>query len=77
MDSLTDIREIIIDKHASSDERLRMYLEQIKNPCLFRVGEITVSLQFQGDSGDLQEILLRHFHSFSRKEILDATAPTR
>ncbi len=48
-DSLTDIRSIGIDITAAREERLRSFVEQIKNPYLFKVGNTVVRVNFCGD----------------------------
>lgn len=45
-DRLVDLRSVTINKATTVPERLASYMEQIKNPYLFKVNDITVKLEF-------------------------------
>lgn len=38
LDSLVDIRDVKIDRSMSVEDRMKSYVEQIKNPYMFKVG---------------------------------------
>ena len=42
LDSLVDIRDVKIDRSQPVEERMKSYVEQIKNPYLFKVGNTVV-----------------------------------
>ena len=42
LDSLVDIRDVKIDRSMSVEERMKSYVEQIKNPYMFKVGSTVV-----------------------------------
>ena len=42
LDSLVDIRSVKIDPAQSVEERMRSYVEQIRNPYMFKVGGTVV-----------------------------------
>ena len=42
LDSLVDIRDVKIDRTQPVEERMKSYVEQIKNPYLFKVGNTVV-----------------------------------
>lgn len=46
LNSLVDIRSIRIDRSAPLDERLKSYVEQIKNPYMFKVGDTVVRVSY-------------------------------
>lgn len=46
LDSLVDIRDVKIDRSLPMEERIRSYVEQIKNPYLFRVGNTIVHVSY-------------------------------
>lgn len=46
LNSLVDIRSVRIDRSAPLDERLKSYVEQIKNPYMFRVGDTVVRVSY-------------------------------
>ena len=48
-DSLVDLRDVKIDSGKSVPEKMNEYFEQIKNPYLFKVGDMRVKLSFSGE----------------------------
>ena len=48
-DSLVDLRDVKIDPSKSVAEKMNDYFEQIKNPYLFKVGDVRVKVSFSGD----------------------------
>ena len=48
-DSLVDLRDVKIDSGKSVPEKMNDYFEQIKNPYLFKVGDMRVKLSFSGE----------------------------
>ena len=42
LNSLVDIRDVKIDRTQPVEERMKSYVEQIKNPYLFKVGNTVV-----------------------------------
>ena len=46
MDSLVDIRSVKIDPAKPVEERMRSYVEQIKNPYMFKVGSTVVRVSY-------------------------------
>lgn len=46
LNSLVDIRSVRIDHSAPLDERLKSYVEQIKNPYMFKVGDTVVRVSY-------------------------------
>lgn len=46
LDSLVDIRSVKIDPAQPVEERMRSYVEQIKNPYLFKVGSTVVRVSY-------------------------------
>lgn len=55
-DSLTDIRNVVVDRMAPRDERLKSFVGQVKNPYLFKVGNTVVRVNFCGEK-DLSFLL--------------------
>lgn len=47
IDSLVDLHEITIDTDKTVVDRVRDYIEQVKNPYLFKVGDITVKVNYR------------------------------
>ena len=58
---LTDINHVSIDTGLSATERMKAYLEQIKNPYCFRCGETVVRLSFAPAGNDLNSHLISFF----------------
>lgn len=48
-EDLIDLKDIRIDENKPINERMRDYLDQIKDPYLFRVGDIVVKVKFAGE----------------------------
>ena len=48
-DSLVDLHDVKIDSGKSVPEKMNDYFEQIKNPYLFKVGDMRVKLSFSGE----------------------------
>lgn len=45
-EELVDIRNVKIDRNLPSDERIRSFIEQIKNPYCFKVEDTVVKVSF-------------------------------
>ena len=58
---LADINRVSIDTGLSATERMKAYLEQIKNPYCFRCGETVVRLCFAPAWDDLNSHLISFF----------------
>ena len=48
-DSLVDLHDVKIDAEKSVPEKMNDYFEQIKNPYLFKVGDVRVKVSFGGN----------------------------
>ena len=48
-DILVDLRDVKIDSGKSVPEKMNDYFEQIKNPYLFKVGDMRVKVSFGGE----------------------------
>jgi len=46
---LVDLRTIHIDPNLSVPERTRQFLDQVRNPYLFRVDDLIVKVRYEGD----------------------------
>lgn len=46
--TLTDLKDIEIDKEKSVPERFDSFTKQVKNPYLFKVGDVAVKIAFCG-----------------------------
>lgn len=56
-DNFTDLREIKIDESKKVPERVENFLEQVKNPYLFKVGDVFVKVNYK-DGKDLADSLI-------------------
>ena len=54
-DELVDINTIAIDKSKSNIERIIDFIEAVKNPYLFKVGDVVVKLKFADTAQDFQK----------------------
>ena len=55
LDSLVDIRDVQIDPALPVEERMRSYVEQIKNPYLFKVGNTVVRVSYADTQATLHD----------------------
>ncbi|MBQ5867165.1 MAG: hypothetical protein IIW56_10865 [Oscillospiraceae bacterium] len=46
LSELVDIRDVNIDTSLPVEERIRSYIEQVKDPYCFRVGDVKVRVSF-------------------------------
>ena len=56
LDSLVDIRDVKIDCSLPVEERMKSYVEQIKNPYMFKVGNTIVRVSYKKDGPSFQEV---------------------
>ncbi len=55
LDSLVDIREIKLDQNLPRTQRIAEFIQQVKNPYCFRVGNVAVSVGFAEDGATFEE----------------------
>ena len=65
--TLVDLKTVQIDTTAPEIIRAKQYLTQVKNPYKYRVGDITVNIEFTKGGGLLKELLRQYLTSL--KEI--------
>ena len=54
-DDLVDIRDVHIDRTLPKEERIRQFVEQIKNPYCFKCGDVVVKTSFADTDVTLEE----------------------
>lgn len=52
---LVDIRDVCIDSDLPQQERIKAFIEQVKNPYCFRVGDVTVNVSYAQNGTTLNE----------------------
>ena len=55
LDSLVDIRDVKIDRSMSVDDRMKSYVEQIKNPYMFKVGNTVVRVSYANTQATIND----------------------
>lgn len=55
LDSLVDIRDVRIDRTLPVEERMKSYVEQIKNPYMFKVGDTVVRVSYANTSETIND----------------------
>ena len=55
LDSLVDIRDVKIDRTQPVEERMKSYVEQIKNPYLFKVGNTVVRVSYANTQAPIND----------------------
>lgn len=53
--SLVDIRDVKIDRSKPVEERMKSYVEQIKNPYLFKVGNTIVRVSYANTQATIND----------------------
>ena len=55
LSELVDIRDVVIDKSLPLEERVRSYVEQIKDPYCFKVGDVVVRVSYSDKDKSLTD----------------------
>ena len=55
LSELVDIRDVVIDRTLPVEERIKSYVEQIRNPYCFRVGDVKVRVSYANKDQSLNE----------------------
>lgn len=55
--TLVDLNDVYIDTTLPVKKRIQSFIEQVKNPYLFKVGDVAVKVVFQESGPTLQERL--------------------
>ncbi len=55
LENLVDIRDVKIDRNLPQEERVKSFVEQIKNPYCFRVGNVKVRVEYSGRKETMTE----------------------
>ena len=63
INALADIREVEIDPELPKEERQKSYLRQIKNPHLYRCGDMIVRVSFTNTGVTLEDRLKQYLLS--------------
>ena len=57
LSELVDIRDVVIDKSLPLEERVRSYVEQIKDPYCFKVGDVVVRVSYADKDKSLTSMI--------------------
>ena len=63
INDLADIRDVEIDPSLPQEERMKSYLRQIKNPHLYRCGDMIVRVSFANTGATLGDRLKQYLLS--------------
>lgn len=55
LDSLVDIRDVKIDRSMSVEDRMKSYVDQIKNPYMFKVGNTVVRVSYANTQATIND----------------------
>ena len=55
LDSLVDLRDVKIDRSMSVEDRMKSYVEQIKNPYMFKVGNTVVRVSYANTQATIND----------------------
>lgn len=62
-DTLVDIRDVKIDQSLPKEERIRSFVKQIRNPYVFKCGNVIVKTVFAESGPTLDECLERYLQN--------------
>ena len=54
-EALADIREVPVERGLPAEERIKRFIEKVKNPYCFRVGDVVVKTVFSDNGGSFGE----------------------
>lgn len=55
LSELVDIRDVVIDKKLTLEDRVKSYVAQIKDPYCFKVGDVVVRVSYAGKDKTLTD----------------------
>ena len=67
LDSLVDIRDVKIDRSMSVEDRMKSYVEQIKNPYMFKVGNTVVRVSYANTQATINDNFVKSACKYVRK----------
>ncbi len=67
-DALVDIRDVVIDTSLPKEERMKSYLQQVKNPYIYKHGKYVVKIGFTDTNVTLEELLVDYVRLKMRKQ---------
>jgi len=70
IDALADIQDVRIDATQPRDERVRSYIRQIRNPHLYRYGEVIVRASYADCGATLADRLREYFLSSMNRKLV-------
>jgi hypothetical protein len=62
-DDLVDIRDVHIDRSLPKEERIRSFVQQIRNPYCFKCGNVVVKTSFADTDVTLEERMEHYLRS--------------
>ena len=62
-DDLVDIRDVHIDRSLPKEERVRSFVQQIRNPYCFKCGNVVVKTRFTDTDVTLEERMEHYLRS--------------
>ena len=66
IEELVDIQDVVIDTSLPKSERIKSYIEQIKNPYCYRCDDMIVRVSFVNTDVTLEERMKQYLLSGSR-----------
>ena len=62
-DDLVDIRDIKVDTNLPKEERMKSFLQQVKNPYCFKCGDVVVKMSFADTDVTLEECMEQYLRT--------------
>jgi hypothetical protein len=59
---LVDIKDVHIEKHQSKEEKIKSFIDQVKNPYCYKCGNVVVKVSYDKNKLTMQE-KMKHYLS--------------
>lgn len=69
IDELVDITNIDIQENLSKEEKIIEYLKKVKNPYLFKVGDVAVKIGFSSEEYSIEDKMQNVIDNILQKEV--------
>lgn len=62
-DELVDINDVKIDINQTKEEKIKSFINQIKNPYCYKCGKVTIKISFSDNSKSLEDLMSDYISS--------------
>lgn len=62
-DELVDINDVKIDINQTKEEKIKSFINQIKNPYCYKCGKVTIKISFSDNGKSLEDLMSDYISS--------------